>query len=441
MKVLLAVSGGIDSMCMADMFGRAGGDCAVAHCNFHLRGADSDADAELVERWAQAHGMRFFRADFDTVSYASEHGVSIEMAARELRYAWFAHIAAEHGFDAVAVAHNANDNAETLILNLLRGTGLRGITGMASERPFPGPVKLIRPLLGMTRAEIEEYARANGVEYREDRTNAENDAQRNRIRNEVFPEFAKINPSFVRTLNADMAHFAQADAIVEDYFLEAEDKVFKDNKIDVEGLLALKHWRYVLFRILEPLGFHADTLGAVQKLLEERASGAEGTFAGKRFYSPAMVLETTSAGISILPRSDGAPEAGTVTVEGPGTYSLRGRTVQIELLPHSPGMQLKQPAGTLICDASSLPFPFTLRRWHPGDWMRPFGMGGKAKKISDLFTDCKLSLTDKDQAVVVYSPALDRDGDGHVAAVAGLRMDEALRITKGSETILRITLP
>ena len=440
MKVLLAVSGGIDSMCMADMFCRAGGDCAVAHCNFHLRGADSDADAELVERWAREHGMPFFRADFDTAGYAAEHGVSIEMAARDLRYAWFARVAAGNGFDAVAVAHNANDNAETLILNLLRGTGLRGITGMSNERPFSGPIMLIRPMLGMSRADIEAYAIEHGVEYREDRTNAENDAQRNRIRNEVFPEFAKINPSFVRTLNEDMEHFAQADAIVEDYFREAEGKVLTDNKIDVEALLGLRHWRHVVFRILEPLGFHADTLAAVQRLLEERAAGKEGTFAGKRFLSPTYVLETSSGGFTVRPRSDGAQEDGSITVDGPGTYSLRGRTVRIELLPCIPGTMLKQPAGTLICDAAALPFPFTLRQWRAGDWMRPFGMDGKAKKISDLFTDNKFSLTDKEQAVVVHSPALDKDGDGHVAAVAGLRMDEALRVAKGSVRIVRITL-
>ena len=481
MKVLLAVSGGIDSMCMADMFCRAGGDCAVAHCNFHLRGADSDADAELVERWAREHGMPFFRADFDTAGYAAEHGVSIEMAARDLRYAWFARVAAGNGFDAVAVAHNANDNAETLILNLLRGTGLRGITGMASERPFSGemypencltpfgpphckqwvppsydaeggtnfqgtfpphkgPIMLIRPMLGMSRADIEAYAREHGVEYREDRTNAENDAQRNRIRNEVFPEFAKINPSFVRTLNEDMEHFAQADAIVEDYFREAEGKILTDKKIDVEALIGLRHWRYVVFRILEPLGFHADTLAAVQRLLEERAAGKEGTFAGKRFLSPTHVLETSSGGFTVRPRSDGVQEDGSITVDGPGTYSLRGRTVRIELLPYIPGTMLKQPAGALICDAAALPFPFTLRQWRAGDWMRPFGMDGKAKKISDLFTDNKFSLTDKEQAVVVHSPALDKDGDGHVAAVAGLRMDEALRVAKGSVRIVRITL-
>lgn len=130
-------------MCMADMYSRAGEEYAVAHCHFHLRGADSDADAELVESWAKTHGVRFFRADFDTAAYASEHGISIEMAARELRYTWFARIASQHGFDAVAVAHNANDNAETLLLNLLRGTGLRGIRGMASDSPLPGALPLL----------------------------------------------------------------------------------------------------------------------------------------------------------------------------------------------------------------------------------------------------------------------------------------------------------
>jgi tRNA(Ile)-lysidine synthase len=441
MKVLLAVSGGIDSMCMADMFGRAGDDFAVAHCNFHLRGADSDADAEFVERWGREHGVPFFRADFDTAAYASEHGVSIEMAARELRYAWFAQVAVENGFDAVAVAHNANDNAETLILNLLRGTGLRGLRGISPISPLPvGPIQLLRPMLGMTREQIEAYAAKHGVEYREDRTNSEVEYKRNRIRNNVFPEFAKVNPSFVRTLNEDMERFAEAEDIVEDYFREAEDKVLNDNKIDIDALLGLRHWKYVLFRILEPLGYHQDTLKAVQRLLEGYASGGEGTFAGKRFLSPTHVLETSSGYMILRTRDDGAPEDD-VLVEGPGDYSLRGRTVRIELLSVPAGITLKQPAGTLICDAATLPFPFILRGWHAGDWMRPFGMDGKAKKLSDLFSDGKFSLSDKEAAVVVYSPSLDKAGDGHVAAVAGLRMDEALRVAKGSVSILRITLP
>jgi tRNA(Ile)-lysidine synthase len=476
MKVLLAVSGGIDSMCMADMYGRAGGDYAVAHCNFHLRGSDSDADAEFVEKWAEMHGVPFFRADFDTSGYASEHGISIEMAARELRYAWFARIAVQYGFDAVAVAHNANDNAETLILNLLRGTGLRGLRGMASSSPIPvdcvreicatlgnirggdplpamggaehseaisrtqstgKEVRLIRPMLGMTRAEIEEYAKANGVEYREDRTNAENDAHRNRLRNNVFPEFARINPSFVKTLNSDMRYFAQADDIAEEYFREARAKILsEDGTIRVDKLLGFKHWKYVFFRLAEPCGFSGKTLDSILALIEERAQG-RGTFAGKRFHSSTHVLETSHDAITFRGRvsEDDGPDE--VTVTGPGDYRFKGRTVRIETVV--PG-SLKQAEGLLICDASALPFPFILRGWQAGDWMRPFGMGGRAKKLSDIFTDRKMSLSDKESAIVVYSPALDDGGDGRVAAVAGLRMDEALRVAKGSVKVLRISV-
>ena len=473
-------------MCMADMYRRAGRDFAVAHCNFHLRGSESDGDAVFVERWAQAHGVRFFRADFDTSAYASEHGISIEMAARELRYSWFARIAVENGFNAVAVAHNANDNAETLILNLLRGTGLRGITGISPDSPLPAGlcpenrlatldpshcrqwappsyvaeggtdfqdtalpergrnfpkvdgVRLVRPLLGMTRAEIEAYAAENGVEYREDRTNAENDARRNRIRNEVFPEFAEINPSFIRTLNSDMKHFSQAEAVADDYFREAKAEITSgDGSIDADRLLALRHWEYVLFRITEPCGFSAGTLDALTALLSERKEG-RGTFAGKRFHSPTHVLETSSKGITLRRRDDDTPAGdGDVTVCGPGIYEVCGQTVNIELLPCKPGMALKQKAGTLICDAEALPFPFTLRGWRAGDWMRPFGMGGRTKKLSDLFTDAKYSLSDKEAAVIVESPVLE---EGHVAAVAGLRMDEALRVAKGSVQIVRITI-
>ena len=477
MKVLLAVSGGIDSMCMADMFCRAGGEYAIAHCNFHLRGAESDADAEFVEKWAETHGVPFFRADFDTAAYASEHGISIEMAARELRYAWFARVAAQEGFDAVAVAHNANDNAETLILNLLRGTGLRGIRGMASDSSLPrehGPgncpapqdpphceqwvppsyvaeggtnfqdhapsrmVRLIRPLLGMTRAEIEAYAREHGVEYRVDSTNAENDAQRNRIRNEVFPEFAEINPSFVRTLNADMRHFAQADAIVDDYFRRAKAEIVsEDGTISVDKLLGFKHWEYLFFRLAEPCGFSEKTLESMVALLYERAEGFPCTFAGKRFYSPTHVLETSSSGMAIRPRDEKADRDSSVTVCGPGEYHFKGRTISIGFIePES----LKQDEGVLICDASALPFPFMLRGWQAGDWMRPFGMGGRAKKLSDIFTDRKMSLSDKESAIIVYSTSLDDTGDGRVAAVAGLRMDEALRVREGSAKVLRISV-
>lgn len=211
--LLVAVSGGIDSMCLADKVRLGGEPFAIAHCNFCLRGAESDADEALVRRWAAANGIVCHVRSFDTRSYSAQNGISIEMAARELRYKWFGSLCREYGYEAVAVAHNAQDNAETLILNLLRGTGLRGILGMKPSGFIPvaeySDIPLLRPLLGMTREEIEAYAREAGVPFRDDSTNFENDYKRNKLRNLVFPVFREINPSFVRTLNRDMERFCE----------------------------------------------------------------------------------------------------------------------------------------------------------------------------------------------------------------------------------------
>ena len=221
--VLLAVSGGIDSMCMAELAYRCGYDFAVAHCNFHLRGEESDGDEALVREWAESRGVRFHRADFDTYAYAERYSVSIEMAARDLRYDWFLEVCEQNGYQVLAVAHNANDNAETLILNLLRGTGLRGLTGMRADGNVPAPggenVRMIRPLFGFSRKEIEDYAASAGVKYREDHTNRETVYKRNKLRHNVFPVFEEINPSFLNTFAREMEVFAQQNKIAEEYFL------------------------------------------------------------------------------------------------------------------------------------------------------------------------------------------------------------------------------
>lgn len=210
--LLVAVSGGIDSMCLAEKLRLEGGAFALAHCNFGLRGEASDGDEAFVRGWAAGHGVTCHVRRFDTMAFASDQGISVEMAARRLRYHWFGELCREHGYEAVAVAHNANDNAETLILNLLRGTGLKGITGMKASAFIPDPdfgdIPLLRPLLSMTRADIEAFAAAHGLSWREDATNALNDYKRNKIRNLVFPVFREINPSFVETLNRDMQRFA-----------------------------------------------------------------------------------------------------------------------------------------------------------------------------------------------------------------------------------------
>ena len=198
--VLVAVSGGRDSMVLAEKVRRSGGPFAVAHCNFRLRGADSDADEALVREWADTHGVPCHVRAFDTEAYAASEGLSIEMAARKLRYRWFGQLCREHGYEAVLTAHHAGDNAETFFLNLLRGSGVKGLCGMQEEGFLPDPeyadIPLRRPLLHTTRAEINVLVAEWGLPYRDDRTNAENTVKRNKLRNQVFPVLREINPSY-----------------------------------------------------------------------------------------------------------------------------------------------------------------------------------------------------------------------------------------------------
>lgn len=298
---LLAVSGGIDSICLASLFlnSSVGRMFAVAHCNFHLRGEDSDSDEALVAAWCGRNGVRYHKADFDTEQYASSHNISIEMAARELRYDWFASLCRDNGYYGVAVAHNANDNAETLILNLLRGTGLRGITGMQLETVVPvtrdelSGVRLLRPMLSFSRKQIEEYVAANSLEYHDDRTNAETVYKRNRIRHLVFPVFESLNLSFLTTFAREMNAFSEVQEIADDYFLSVRDGVCepagKDELLRVNAvrLSHLKHYKYVLYRLLEAYGFRDRLLEPVVRLLE---SGK--TFSGKVFEAPGYELIT-----------------------------------------------------------------------------------------------------------------------------------------------------
>lgn len=298
---LLAVSGGIDSICLASLFlnSSSGRRFAVAHCNFHLRGEDSDSDEALVAAWCGRNGVRYHKADFDTEQYASSHNISIEMAARELRYDWFASLCRDNGYYGVAVAHNANDNAETLILNLLRGTGLRGITGMQVETVVPvtrdelSGVRLLRPMLSFSRKQIEEYVAANYLEYHDDRTNAETVYKRNRIRHLVFPVFESLNPSFLTTFAREMNAFSEVQEIADDYFISVRESVCepagKDELLRVNAvrLCHLKHYKYVLYRLLEAYGFRDRLLEPVVRLLE---SGK--TFSGKVFEAPGYELIT-----------------------------------------------------------------------------------------------------------------------------------------------------
>ena len=461
---LLAVSGGIDSMCLADLWLRAFGheSCAIAHCNFNLRGEDSDADEALVTQWAQSHGVRLHKTSFETLQYASENGLSIEMAARELRYRWFGQLCQEHGYCAVVVAHHADDNAETLVLNMVRGAGLKGLTGMKPVSPLPlssrasfpslssraalpplssraseasREIYLLRPLLTFTRKQIEGHVFAWKVPYREDKTNASVEYRRNSIRHEVFPLLERMNPSYVRTLNREMTYLGDASSIVEDWCRTQMPKVMEDDSsISLTSLLSIPQWRYLLYYILEPYGFNTSTLESLEALLM-----SERTISGKRFESQDHILYIERKHILVSRKIAGLTGDPFTVVRTSGAYHLNGSRVTVETLSWSPDMPLKQPAGTLILDASKLNFPFVLRGWRNGDWMIPFGMKGK-KKISDLFTDLKYGSMDKSSAVVIVDCKGDCAEQQHVAGVLPVRIDDHYKVTETTKEIIRITL-
>lgn len=428
--VLLAVSGGVDSMCMAELFlnSTAKVRFALAHCNFHLRGEESDSDEALVRAWAESHGVIFIKKDFDTKEYAASNGVSIEMAARELRYTWFAEVCRERGFAALAVAHNANDNAETMILNMLRGTGVKGMTGMRGSSLLPGSdARLIRPLLGFTRKDIHEYAVSHGLQWHEDSTNADSAYKRNCIRNEVFPLFERLNPSFLTTLNEDMERFAQVQSVADEYVrsVSAEIARLEDNGLPVierQKLTSKKDWEYVLFRLLEPFGF---TSSVVADLVSVLKSG--GTVSGRTFVAHEYLAVTSAREIVISPVAELA-EATDLTINGPGTYSLNGIEFSVSLSDDV--KDVKTSVGETKLD---LPFPFTIRHWQPGDWMRPLGMRGR-KKLSDMFVDLKLDILEKKKALVIA------DEGSHVLALVGHRIDDSVKVTKDTSSVTVIRL-
>ena len=340
-------------MCLADMWVRCFGDetCAIAHCNFNLRGEDSDGDEALVTDWAKGHGVRLHKTSFDTLQYASENGVSIEMAARDLRYRWFGELCLEHDYAAVVVAHHADDNAETMVLNMVRGAGLKGLSGMKPVSPLPlsrhceersplrhceersllrhceerSDVAILRPLLTFTRKQIEGHAFAWKVPYREDKTNASTEYRRNSIRHEVFPLFERMNPSYVRTLNREMTYFKDASDIVDlwcraqlphviarseaPYVIarsEAPHVIARSEAtwqsvplaISTPALLAIPQWRYLLYYILEPYGFNSSVLESLESLLT-----SDRTISGKRFESENHVLMTERNTLVVMPQS------------------------------------------------------------------------------------------------------------------------------------------
>ena len=450
-RILLAVSGGIDSMCLAEKSVRSGQDFAVAHCNFHLRGADSDADADFVANWARRHGIAFYSKDFDTAAYAAEQGISLEMAARELRYGWFADLCRTEGFAGVAVAHQADDRRETFLLNLLRSSGGRGLRGMQEQSVIPGTdIPLLRPLLGMTRQEIETYMRSIGATWREDGSNRDTTIRRNRIRHELLPLLSELNPSYGDALDRAMRHIGSLQDVADTWFESVRPTLLDptDGSILLDSLRFLPHRDYLLYRLLEPYDLTESVLDDLCAALDSGES-----LSGKRFLLHHATLlggrdrllfssDRVRGAYPHVPCDENPVTAGQVTepagagtcsIIDSGTYDCGGVRVKVEILDRAEITDLKQPRAILLLDAGKLPLPLIVRPWRAGDWLVPLGMRGR-KKLSDLFVDLKYSILDKQRARVIDWQ------ESRIAALLGERGDDALKVTSETRTVYRITI-
>ena len=411
--LLLAVSGGVDSMVMLHLVLHSSlrPEIAVAHVNFMLRPGDCDKDEALVRETCADAGIPFYTKKFDTAAYSTEKGVSIEMAARELRYGWFSELMEAHGYGRLLVAHNRNDAAETLMLNMLRGTGLRGLGGIREINGF-----IIRPLLGFSRAEIESYAATQGIAYREDTTNSDVDIARNRIRHKIFPEFEKINPSFLNTFSQEMERFGQANEILDELYGTKRAELCRESDgavcIDINRLAAEPHKGYWLFRLLEPYGFTASQIAD--------ALEAIGAQSGKEFRTTEYRLLRDRNCFKIYPMAETSTLKLEVTVfDKPEDFDPRNH-----------------PSDTLYADADTLPETLQVRPWRNGDRFIPLGMRG-TRLVSDFFTDLKLDLEQKKLAGIIFWE--DTAGE-HIAAVAPYRIADRHKITSATTRVAEIRL-
>lgn len=414
--VIVGLSGGADSMALLDLLTLLGYPCVAAHCNFHLRGEESQRDADFVRRWCKSVDVPFTSVDFDTRQYAADRKLSIEMAARELRYDWFEVIRSQHDAEAIAVAHHRDDSVETLLLNLIRGTGIRGLTGI---RPKRG--RVIRPLLCLTRSEIERYLDDRGIPFVYDSSNGDDRYLRNAVRMRLIPLMEELNPAVKENIDRTAQHFSEAEKIYSAAIREQTSAVCHDGLIDIPVLKQSPSPRSLLFEILAPMGF---TPSAIEDIAESMDAIPGKQFMGK---SVRVIKDRDAFLITPLPDENDPLsyriEMGATQIDQP---------LQMEIRSLGMPVTIERCSDRLYADQDRLQFPLLLRRWEQGDWFIPFGMKGK-KKLSDFFTDRKMSLYDKEKVWVLLS------GED-VVWIVGERMDERYRVTRQTKRVLQIRL-
>jgi tRNA(Ile)-lysidine synthase len=403
---IVALSGGADSVALLLLLKEHGFNVHAAHCNFHLRGDESDRDEAFCVELCQQLGVELHRAHFDTREYAELHKVSIEMAARELRYKWFEQLRQDIGAAGICVAHHRDDSVETVLLNLVRGTGLRGLTGI---QPRNGSI--LRPLLCVSRAEIEAFLAEKGQKYVTDSTNLEADVQRNVVRLEVFPLLRKLNPAVAENIQRTTENLAEAQQVLN----VAIASINSSNILNLSDLEKYGSSEYLAFEWLKKYGFNGDQ---VRQILDAETGKVVSSAMGYDVLKDRGRLMVEPALQSFKPMR--IPEEGTYILDEKTRFSVRKKSVYVSKDPH---------IATL--DTATVQFPLTIRRVEEGDWMQPYGMKGK-KLLSDLMTDLKMTVFEKRRQLVVV------DSQGVAVWLVGLRVDQRVAVSETANSVLEI---
>jgi tRNA(Ile)-lysidine synthase len=419
-NIFLAVSGGVDSMVMLDLFSTAEIKVSVAHCNFNLRGAESDQDSDFVREQTRKLGVQYFEKTFETKEFATVKKFSIQEAARVLRYQWFEELCKSEGFHYYATAHHFDDQLETFFINLFRGTGVRGLRGI-----LPKNGNCIRPLLFATREEIVEYAINRGISFREDSSNKSDKYLRNRIRHLILPALASVKADYRSGFNKTFQLLAGSEEFIDVEITKLRKQLFREEEdqvhIAIEELNKLPNTEYYLYELLKPYGFNEDVVRKIPAALNK--------IPGKIFLSKSHQLLIDRNNIILTPIQETKPEsfliqAGQIKIINPIrlTFTSHPENEKTIIDPNPNVAQL---------DAGKLQFPLKLRKWEEGDYFFPLGMNGR-KKVSDYFIDRKFSLLDKQKTWLLLS------GD-EIAWIVGHRIDDRFKIELQTKSVFTIS--
>lgn len=415
--VLAAVSGGMDSVLMVHLLKAAGYKVAIAHCNFQLRGDEALADQAFVKALAHQNNSPFYTINFNTAEYARQNKISIQMAARELRYAWFEQLRAQHEYAAIALAHHQNDAIETILLNLVRGTGIAGLHGILPKNGW-----LVRPLLCFTRDEIEQLINHNGFTYVEDSSNASTKYARNKLRHEIIPKLRELNPSLESTFRNNLDRFEDLETLLELRLDELKTELLShagdETHIAIAEVKKLKPLRLLLYKLLEPYGFNETVVDDVISALDKHS--------GRVFESPTHQLLLDRDSLIITSAGKKAPE--TINIAQNDT-SVHFGSYRLSILHDDAPIIIKDNPMAASIDAAKIIFPLTARTWQQSDVFYPIGMKTR-KKLSDFFIGLKVPVHQKTQIPLLIN------GNGEIIWIGGYRPDDRYKVTENTKKVV-----